>query len=50
MVPKLLEAFGLDKGIQEEMALINQLSNSLPPIITELPVNCTVIQFFGGGV
>ncbi len=48
--PKLLEAFGLDKGIPKEMALINQLFNSLPPSITELLVNYIVIQLFKKGV
>lgn len=48
--PKLLEAFGLDKGVPKEMALINQLFNSLPPSITELLVNYIVIQLFKKGV
>ena len=48
--PKLLEAFGLDKGLPKEMALINQVFNSLPPSITELLVNYIVIQLFKRGV
>jgi len=48
--PKLLEAFGLDKGIPKEMTLINQVFNSLPPNITELLVNYIVIELFRRGV
>ncbi|MEM4006561.1 MAG: aspartate aminotransferase family protein [Nitrososphaerota archaeon] len=48
--PKLLEAFNLDKGLPKEMALINQVFNSLPPAITELLVNYIVIQLFKKGV
>lgn len=48
--PKLLEAFNLDKGLPKEMALINQVFNSLPPSITELLVNYIAIQLFKKGV
>jgi len=48
--PKLLEAFGLSKGLPKEMMLINQIFNSLPPNITELLVNYIVIELFKRGV
>ncbi|MBS7607552.1 aspartate aminotransferase family protein [Candidatus Bathyarchaeota archaeon] len=48
--PKILEAFGLDKGLPKEMALINQVLNSLPPEIAELLVNYIVIELFSKGV
>lgn len=48
--PKLLEAFGLEKGFPKEMATIYQFLNAVPPEIAELLVNYIVIEMFSRGL
>ncbi|MEM4496252.1 MAG: aspartate aminotransferase family protein [Archaeoglobaceae archaeon] len=47
--PKLLEALGFEKGLTREMAVVNQMFNSLPPEIAEPLVNYVVIELFRRG-
>jgi len=44
--PRILKALGLDRGIPREMAMINEMFNSLPPEIVEPLLTYVTIELF----
>lgn len=48
--PELLKAFGLEEGLPQEMATLNELFDALPPEITELLVNYVVTEIYRKGL
>jgi len=48
--PELLKAFGLEEGLPQEMATLNELFDALPPEITELLVNYVVTEIYRKGI
>jgi len=48
--PELLKAFGLEEGLPQEMAMLNELFDALPPEIMELLVNYVVTEIYRKGV
>ncbi len=48
--PELLKAFGMEDEIPQEMAMLNELFDSIPPEIMELLVNYVVIEIFRKGL
>lgn len=46
---ELIKAFGLEKGLPDEMAMIYELFDAIPPEITELLVNYLVIELYRRG-
>ncbi len=48
--PELLKAFGLEDGLPQEMAMLNELFDALPPEIMELLVNYVVIEIYRKGL
>lgn len=47
--PRILKALGLDKGVPKEMAMINEMFNSLPPDIVEPLLTYVTIEMFRRG-
>lgn len=47
--PELLQAFGMTDEMPREMAMLNELFDSLPPEIVELLVNYVTIEIFRKG-
>jgi len=48
--PELLKAFGMEDEMPREMAMLNELFDSIPPEIMELLVNYVVIEIFRKGL
>jgi len=48
--PELLQAFGMEKEMPREMAMLNELFDSIPPEIMELLVNYVVIEIYRKGL
>ena len=48
--PELLKAFGMEEEFPREMAMLNELFDSIPPEIMELLVNYVVIEIFRKGL
>jgi len=48
--PELLKAFGMEEEFPQEMAMLNELFDSIPPEIMELLVNYVVIEIFRRGL
>ncbi len=48
--PELLKAFGMEKELPREMAMLNELFDSIPPEVMELLVNYVVIEVFRKGL
>ena len=48
--PELLQAFGMENEMPKEMAMLNELFDSIPPEIMELLVNYVVIEIFRKGL
>lgn len=48
--PELLQAFGMEKEMPREMAMLNELFDSMPPEIMELLVNYVVIEIYRKGL
>ena len=48
--PELLQAFGMEDEMPREMAMLNELFDSIPPEIMELLVNYVVIEIFRKGL
>jgi len=48
--PELLKAFGMEEELPQEMAMLNELFDSIPPEIMELLVNYVVIEIFRKGL
>lgn len=48
--PELIKAFGMEDEMPQEMAMLNELFDSIPPEIMELLVNYVVIEIFRKGL
>ncbi len=48
--PELLKAFGLEEGLPQEMAMLNELFDVLPPEIMELLANYVVTEIYRNGI
>lgn len=48
--PELLQAFGMEDEMPQEMAMLNELFDAIPPEIMELLVNYVVIEIFRKGL
>ncbi len=48
--PELLKAFGLEEEMPQEMAMLNELFDALPPEIMELLVNYVIIEIYKKGL
>lgn len=48
--PELLKAFGMEEELPQEMAMLNELFDSIPPEVMELLVNYVVIEIFRKGL